>query len=1296
MECCISSFRKFVLLFLLFGYQVLVSLALANSSDYSFVNPRANVGIPYSIWVDENSIWIGGENGLVDIRAEKTTNFVDKNYKRKSNWVTDISDFSNESILVSVFGNGLYLVNKSSHLANRIDTGKMKNLAFWKVSVGDDYFAVSTLNNIIIYDKKSKESTLNFVDSGIPVGNQIIDLVHDEQTHTIWWLDVATGLSSYSFENHSWAHINISKNAGTIYSSLEKNGEDLLVGTNKGLVIINSKSQSETVITERANVNISEQPVRTVFIDKNKKIWVGAETLYIVDQESNRFVEQNYIRNNRGNSEFLIVTDLAQDQFGNIYAVDTVNDFMVFSKFLISTDLYRPENLENDSIVDTEFSKNSNILINVSNSYVTLLTSTDLKNNDELKLIRGPDSDFLFNKNNEVWSVKENKIVDLGFEKIPEDLFNVIEQGFLLGNKLFILSDEESKHYLFEVVEGKLRKLMDHVVATAALTSWNSLLVAVTGVGIFEIDQYGNMSSLNFGIDHSYNVFTSFSLDGNLIILGTSGSGYFVFDYNSKKLVYGDSTEQFVRDAISLENYWLIATNRGLYAIGKAKGERIKLDENFGILDSDFDFDGISDSSDKVFVKGDKNRYILDKISLLENLSSLSVDTHPIDKSSLSFVSISEQENKDSVTVLEGTKFEIHLPSFNYIARNLLKYEFLLDNEQQWEQLDFNSNTLALNQLPSGTHTLRLRVHDPRSYQQQPVTLLNIKVRPPWWRSWQALVCYGVLLTIIIFVVYWNYRKRIREQGAYLTALVNEKNRVLEETNDSIKRMLERKQTAFSNLSHELRTPLSLILGPLSQLKKMVTSSKALEHLRLAERNAGRIQVLLDQMLEVERLDHVKTLPVAECDIAAVTQCILYDLSALAEIKHQSLNWQCTTREKIHLYTGTLEKILMNLVSNAVKYTDDSGEIHVEVKMENLQLIIQVADNGIGMTEAERARIFERYTRFNDGENGAGVGLALVKELVTANGGWINVTSEQGRGTCFVVTLPMLNQLQNDAIEEPNLNDYEVSEDVGDKQAVILVVDDNQEMRSYLQSLFANNYTCLLAHNGENALTIIDKIRPDLIITDYKMPVMNGLTLANRIRTDNDSTYIPIIMLSAFGDSGSMVKGLQANIDYYLTKPINEETLLLTVTNLLDREQTRRSKTNELVEAENDWPLPDFVSEREQQFYFKLMTLIEKMYGQEHCTRMEVAQQMAMSDRHLQRKVKALFGKNFTDFLREFRMSKAKDMLEQGKQITQVVYDVGFTSPSYFSRSFKDVYGMTPSEYQKHHYKPQIKPQSTG
>ncbi|MBU2980102.1 ATP-binding protein [Alteromonas sp. C1M14] len=1289
MECLFNFLSKLSFLLILSGCHVVVSIASAYSPDYSYVNPRANVGIPYSIWVDENAIWIGGENGLVELRSEKIIDFSLKNVKAKSNWVTDICDFNKDKILVSVFGNGLYLIDKKSYMVERIDTGTMKQLGFWKISVGEKHFAISSLNNIAVYDNKTQNLVLNFADSDIPIANQTIDLVLDEKNQTIWWLDIRLGLSSYSLANQSWSHVNLPKDAGTIYTALKKQGEQLLIGTNKGLVIYDTKTRTPKIITERVNSDLSQQPTRTVFVGADGTIWVGAETLYVVDETAYRFVEKKYIKNHRRVSEFFIVMDVAQDQFANMYVVDTLNEFMVFSNLLTSTQLYRPKNLLNDIVTKTEFSNNSEIIVNSYNGLVSVDSSSNFNGVEPFKLIRGRDTHYLINKENQIWSVNENKIVDLGFTALPHDFFSLMEEGFLVGGKLFFLSGDESKRELYEVSGNRTQKVMDHVVVTAALSNWGSLLVAVNAVGVFEIDQSGNIRSLNLGIDHSYDVFSSIAVNGDLVILGTSGSGYFVFDYSQQKLIHEDATDQFVRDAISLDKYWLVATNRGLFAVGKAKGERIKLDTSFGIMDSDFDFDGISASSQQIFVKGDKHRYLIDKATLLKNLSNLSVDTHPIPLSSLEFSAIDSQDKADALRVLEGAAPKVKLPSFNYIARHLLTYEFMLDNGPNWQQLEANVTTVVLNQLTGGTHTLQLRVHDPRSYQLQPVTRLNIRVLPPWWRSWQAMVIYGVLLSFIIFITYWSYRKRIREQGAYLTSLVNEKNRVLEESNDSIKRMLQRKQTVFSNLSHELRTPLSLILGPLSQLKKSVTSAKALEHLQLAERNAGRIQVLLDQMLEVERLDHVKTLPVNECDIASVTQCILYDLSTLADMKQQTLNWQCTTKEKIKLYGGSLEKILMNLVSNAVKYTPRMGAINVSVRVDNLQLIIQVDDNGIGMTESERLRIFERYTRFNEGEQGAGVGLALVKELITANGGWINVVSQQDKGTRFTVTLPMLHHFDSDdvdTVEEPIVNEYELI-NADNKQAIILVVDDNQEMRHYLHTVLSINYTCLLANNGKHGLQIVEKIRPHLIITDYKMPVMDGLALVTSIRDDAAHAYIPIIMLSALGDSTSRVRGLQANIDCYLTKPFNEEALLLTVTNLLHREATHRSESNAAEEPANDWPLPTFESEREQQFYFKLMTFMEQVYGQENSSRSDVAQHMAMSERHLQRKIKAMFGKNFTDLLREFRMRKAKDMLEQGRQITQVVYDVGFTSPSYFSRSFKEVYDVTPSEYQKHNYK---------
>ncbi|MEG3765910.1 hybrid sensor histidine kinase/response regulator transcription factor [Alteromonas sp. 14N.309.X.WAT.G.H12] len=1225
-----------------------------------------STGIIRDILLRDDGVWLGAENGVFLIQGDNEKRLTMPSHY--DGYISDLETSTDGKVWVTIYGEGIYLVDNSLRL-EPIYTGNDFSKS-WQTTDFKGKLYILTIGKILVVDKKSgtiiKEID-GFSDrrfSSFPVINIIDDKVFISEGDKFLILGADEINLNEGNVSEFWPKVR------TIKYISKVDGKYYVFG-DKGVY------KSDELFSPGIFYP-SVKPIKNVFdvqkIDKNLRII--ADGIFEIDSNYLNRVSWSSLLWNQTVSGSITAGQFSST--GNFFLSSSQKGFIFQPNFYDSIKILLPGDSISNSVINGLIRSYEHSDSKIYSQYIySACLRSIMEKYESIDRLCNTNFHLLESYTNNHW---------LGFTTSAD------ETKFTVYDEKFDIVDE----FLYSVLAKDLT--VDGFGQIYLITEDNKILT--------QLSRYAwRTPKVEFPKNEEVTCFLH--LSNKKILLCTESAGLWLFNTANENLnkvsLPGNADIRYIRGAqVDNDGDLWVATNSGLFVSDVNFETIFKVVEADGIKDLDFEYQGFVNVGDKLYIDGDNFDYKIDVQSFKANIKRrLKRVNHVqlVESEALRNVvgDIPLPELKDISWEYGHGPNKIEAFVNDFINRDELRIEYsLTDEPTEWIKTDTSFAAIGLNQLPSGTHTLRLRVHDPRSYQQQPVTLLNIKVLPPWWRSWQALVCYGVLLTVIIFSVYWNYRKRIREQGAYLTALVNEKNRVLEETNDSIKRMLERKQTAFSNLSHELRTPLSLILGPLSQLKKMVTSSKALEHLRLAERNAERIQVLLDQMLEVERLDHVKTLPVTECDIASVTQCILYDLSALAEIKHQSLNWQCTTREKIHLYAGTLEKILMNLVSNAVKYTDESGEINVEVKVENLQLIIQVEDNGIGMTEAERARIFERYTRFNDGENGAGVGLALVKELVTANGGWINVTSEQGRGTCFAVTLPMLNQLQNDAIEEPNLNDYEVGEDVGDKHAVILVVDDNQEMRNYLQSLFANNYTCLLANNGESALTIIEKIRPDLIITDYKMPVMNGLTLANRLRSDSDNPYIPIIMLSAFGDSGSMVKGLQANIDYYLTKPINEETLLLTVTNLLNREETRRSKTNELVEGENDWPLPDFVSEREQQFYFKLMALIEKMYGQENCTRMEVAQRMAMSDRHLQRKVKAMFGKNFTDFLREFRMSKAKDMLEQGKQITQVVYDVGFTSPSYFSRSFKDVYDMTPSEYQKHNYKPQIKSQSNG
>lgn len=643
-----------------------------------------------------------------------------------------------------------------------------------------------------------------------------------------------------------------------------------------------------------------------------------------------------------------------------------------------------------------------------------------------------------------------------------------------------------------------------------------------------------------------------------------------------------------------------------------------------------------------------------------------------------------------------GNSLRVKVPPINYLDRTILSYEYRFKGrEGNWTTLEPENWIIDFDRFSSGKHDMEIRVNDPRSYAEQPVTTIRLQVLPPWWRSWQALTVYALALLLTSYLIYRSYLRRVGEQGQMLTRMVDEKNTALEDSGTFLNQVLSQKQRIMANLSHEIRTPLSLVIGPLSQMLKAPDNPEMPALLDTASRNANRIRMLVDQMLELEKLDYVRSRPKQLYDLDKDIPKIIYDLKPFAEAKDQTLLVKCSTGKSIALYEDTLEKILSNLVSNAVKYTHTGGNISVRITQRAMQLLIEVSDNGEGIPDEKRDKIFERYTQLDKSKDGVGVGLALVKELVTVNDGHIKLESEVGQGTCVRVWLPLLSTEYeqraanaNVAAGESQSPGYAVNEAAPLEDKLILVVDDNEELRRYLHKQISGQYHCLVADSAKQALGVSARMRPDLILTDFKMPDMDGLALTKAIRERFSDLRIPVIVMSAFGDPQSIRDALAAGADSYLTKPVETELLLLRIKNVLERQQIQTVEVS-ADESENGLPdLPDFVSERDQNFYFRVMDILDAQHADENFNRTAMSSALAVSERQLSRNLRNIFDKTFIELLKEYRLDRAKQLLAEGKQVTQVGLEVGFSSPSQFSRAFREVNDTTPTQYQQEHAKP--------
>ncbi len=511
----------------------------------------------------------------------------------------------------------------------------------------------------------------------------------------------------------------------------------------------------------------------------------------------------------------------------------------------------------------------------------------------------------------------------------------------------------------------------------------------------------------------------------------------------------------------------------------------------------------------------------------------------------------------------------------------------------------------------------------------------------------------------------------------------------------------------FTNISHELRTPLTLISGPADQLAEHSSiDSKAQRLVEMIRRNAGILTQMVNEILEFRKIQNDKAkLSLNRFNLDTELSTWSNDFNTVAERKHIVLK-VCVKSEGCCTVIADKEKIAhvyFNLMTNAIKYTQEHGTVTTLLEHANDKYTVSVTDTGKGMKKEDRQHIFERFYQAKDSVGGTGIGLAIVKAYVDLHHGDVGVESDWGKGSRFYFTIPE-EQPGYDAdsdiptktkVEPKFADDYSVkdiiakqntnvitdTEDYDCNRPLILVIDDNESMRTYLKGILQAKYNVLEAQNGEEGLKMARKTVPQLVVSDVMMPVMDGLEFCRQMKDNISTSHIPIILLTAKSLEEQRIEGYKKGADSYITKPFTADTLIARIENLLtNRHQLRKIFTGSLQENEEQ----EDMNEKDQTFIIQLRRAIKKHIPDAEYSVEDLGEEMGLSRVQLYRKVKAMTGYSVVDLLRKARLAKAKQLLETtDKNISEVAYDVGFATPSYFAKRFKEEYGISPGDIEK-------------
>lgn len=634
-----------------------------------------------------------------------------------------------------------------------------------------------------------------------------------------------------------------------------------------------------------------------------------------------------------------------------------------------------------------------------------------------------------------------------------------------------------------------------------------------------------------------------------------------------------------------------------------------------------------------------------------------------------------------------------------------VEYFHMLDGfDIDWVK-SLEGNNATYTKLPPGSYTFKVKARTiNNSWTEE--AILNIIVSPPFWSSWWFIALLSLLIVLLV-LLYIRYRlSSLKSQKEKLEELVKKRTEELEQANAM-------KIRFFTNISHEIRTPLTLILAPIEHLihSKGIARSVQKKH-ALIYRNAQRLHELINQLIQFRKIEtgNLELKPSFGEPIKFI-EGLAAPFFDYASQKGQEfiLNIQA---KKIETWfdEDKLDKILNNLLSNAIKYTPKGGKITLKVSTEfdNSEmspiLRLDISDTGIGIDHSNLERIFDRFYEVEDSNlkmEGTGIGLALTKALVELYKGKITVTSQLGKGSCFSVWLPMggsyLEEFKKKEEETENisefLNEYdETTKNKGlvetgayrseEEKSTILIVEDNADLCCFIQDLLCDDYNVQVAFNGREALELLTlDHRIDLVISDIMMPVMDGLTFCRKIKNNIDTSHIPVLLLTSKHGEESVLEGLKSGADDYIYKPFNEEVLKVKIRNVLAfRENLKLNYLNELKIE----PSKITTTSKDKDFIEKAIKVVEESISDSEFDIKTFASNMAVSPSTMLRKMKAITGESSDKFIRTLRLKRAAQLLQSSQLlVTEICYEVGFSSQKHFSSTFKKQFNLSPTEYKK-------------
>jgi len=1263
-----------------------------------------------SVWAlfedSQDNLWVGTDGGGLSLYDRKTDSFThfshDPNDPKSlpHNSVNVIIEDKQGVIWIGTYGGGL---------SKLISPGKFKNYQYNKNdslslssniihSIFEDHMGelwVGTNDGLNLFNKETSTFTRYYAEEGTlnSLNNDNVLSITEDKSGILWLGTWGGGLNAFNaetgnFDHYKFEDIESNRVAYVYVDSSDKLWAGFL---EKGLVSFDERNKTLTSITNDHldPTSLVNNNIWFIYEDDFHNLWLGTEggiswinrnkkAFHVIDYSSLRASFQN-----------TVITSFEEDAEGNML-FSTEQEVGIISKN--NSDQIKLEKLLEVPDIWSILTTNENVLwVSSYGSGLFKFTkeSGSYVLHTHFQTIEGVDitnSTYLFEDQQGVLWV------------------GTYGHGLLQHNP----STGSFKHYPLKDSSA----INAPPILTISEDAKNNLWLGTYAEGLIKfnkelgrVDTYQKYTEQQTTLSHN-TVLSIFQDKKGTIWIGTDGGGLNILDPSTGQIEIKTTKDGLPSNIIlgiiadESQHLWL-STNQGLTKYNKTEDTFQNFDMSDGLISKAFNADASFKNKKGVFYFGSGNGFNFfhpDSIQAESSVPSVVfTDLKILNKSiNISDGILQNHINVEKSITLnhEQNFFTLNFAALDFTAPSKNKYAYKLEGfNSSWIYTDADNRSATFTNLDQGEYTMHVKASNSDDIWGSESTTLNIKILPPLWKTWWA---YSLYVTAFLMISYVIIRAFIIRERLKSNLKIEHLELVKMQEMDSIK------SSFFAGISHEFRTPLTLIATPVQELLKKHSDDKEMSWtLQLIKRNANRLLQLINQLLDLSKLEAGKLqLKVGKEDVIAWVKIIAASFESLALSKEIQFLIRLPDDPVFMFFDKEkVEQMVLNLLSNAFKFTPLHGKVEIKVSVTDRQLIIEVTNTGHGIPKQELTKIFDHFYQVSSHQNaaeGTGIGLALVKEFSELHHGKVEVVSETRGETTFTIYIPTSdktyeNDYKADAsisevskMVEEQVTQQEFSDqldNISNEETTLLIIEDNDDLRTYLVHQLTPTYRILQAKNGAEGLEIATYEMPDLVITDLMMPEMGGVELINALRKDFKTNHIPIIMLTAKFEKQSRLESLEKGADHYLNKPFDLEELKVRVKSLVtQRTRIRDHYYSEFITS----PKAEIILSADDLFLEKAVVVIEDQLDNHEFSVDQFAKALAMSRVQLHRKMKAIIGCSASEFTRHYRLKKAYNFLKKRKgSVSEIAYSVGFNNLSYFTKAFKEIYNINPSELLK-------------